>query len=70
MVNLILDKEVVKELVQTQLTVKNLIKEFKKLENPLVSDAIKKDYLNIKKVLGGVGASRRAAQYIIDLIKK
>lgn len=72
LVNLIMDKEVVKELIQEQLTTKNLVSEL----NSLLTDSekqkqIKNDYALLKSILTtGISASDVAAQIIQDELKK
>jgi lipid-A-disaccharide synthase len=66
LVNLIMDKLVVKELIQDDLTVKNLQQELEELltdETRIAS--VKKDYADLKNILGREGnASAKAAQSI------
>lgn len=66
LVNLIMDKEVVKELIQNDLTVGNMIAALKEI----LSDSAKRqeilsDYRLLKEKLGGTGASQRAARIIV-----
>ena len=71
LVNLIMDKEVVKELIQDQLTVSNLEKELRKIlmDESRISE-IKSDYANLKKKLGAEkNASATAAQSIISFLQ-
>ena len=72
LVNLIMDKPVVKELIQKDLTVGNLVAELKELLfNKERITLIKKDYLDLKELLGAGGnASAKAALSIYKLIKK
>lgn len=69
LVNLILDKEAVKELIQDELTTNNIQTELTKI---LIGDArenILKEYVNLKQKLGVSGASKKAATSIVNLIK-
>lgn len=71
LVNLIMDKPVVKELIQNELTVKNLKQELSQL---LFDDAkkeqLKEDYENLKSVLSADGnASANAARIVVDATK-
>jgi lipid-A-disaccharide synthase len=70
LVNLIMDREVVKELIQDELTPQNLVSELNKIlydENKI--EQIKKDYRELKEVLTkGGNASQRAAKEIVDLV--
>ena len=75
MVNLIMDKPVVKELIQKELTAENLKQELNELlTNNLRIAAIKKDYAELKQLLseGGPdsdrGASAKAARSIIHFL--
>ena len=70
LVNLVMDREVVKELIQEKLTPSNLVTELNKLLNPITRDTLIEDYKNLKLKLGGKGASLKAAEIIIDLMKK
>ena len=71
LVNLIMDREVVKELIQNDLTPNNVANELKSL---LASSKRQKklleDYEELKTVLGNAGASDKAAETIISNIKK
>ncbi|MDG3584069.1 lipid-A-disaccharide synthase [Galbibacter pacificus] len=68
LVNLIMDKEVVKELIQNDLTTKNLKTELHKILTPEIRERIFLDYFELEKKLGGKGASMKAAQLIYDKI--
>jgi lipid-A-disaccharide synthase len=70
LVNLIMDKEVVKELIQDDLTVKNIEAELNKLLNdPEKQQQLRQDYTALKKLLSeGGNASRKAAESIISFI--
>jgi lipid-A-disaccharide synthase len=72
LVNLIMDKLVVKELIQNELTVENLEKELKELltnEERIVT--LQKDYADLKKLLSeGGNASSKAAQSIYQFLIK
>jgi len=71
LVNLIMDKKVVTELIQDQLTIENLIKELKDiLYNQERIQQIKKDYTELKSLLRkDSNASARAAQEIIGFLQ-
>ena len=70
LVNLIMNKEVVKELIQDELNVKNLVTELRLiLENEEKINTIKKDYDNLFNLLQGSGnASANAAKKIQELL--
>ncbi|MGB1205508.1 MAG: lipid-A-disaccharide synthase [Chitinophagales bacterium] len=66
LVNLILDKAAVKELIQEDLNKENLAAELTKIlpEGEHFQD-IKKDYLVLKKALGNAGASQKTAELML-----
>ena len=66
LVNLIMDKEVVKELIQSELTVKNLRNELTKILEGPQREAQLEAYEDLQKRLGGKGASQKAAQLITE----
>ena len=68
LVNLIMDREVIKELIQDNLTVENLIRELDIiLTNNDKIATIKKDYEDLRNLLNQDGnASQRAAKFIVD----
>ncbi|WP_431125530.1 lipid-A-disaccharide synthase [Flagellimonas flava] len=66
LVNLIMDKEVVKELIQNDLTTANLKQELGKIVEGPKRETILDDYQMLRKKLGGKGASQLAAQLIIE----
>ena len=72
LVNLIMDKEVVKELIQNELTPENITHELKLiLDDPQKKIQIQNDYRQLKELLSkGGDASLNAAKIIIDLMKK
>lgn len=65
LVNLIMDREVVKELIQNELTTENLVKELKLILGQNCSKILS-DYEELRHRLGEKGASERAAQLIIS----
>ena len=71
LVNLIMDKEVVKELIQDELTVENLRKELDSILNDRQKiDQIKSDYTKLKDLLQQDGnASEKAANLISDFLR-
>ena len=71
LVNLIMDKEVVKELIQEELTVDNATKELRDiLENPQRKFQIQQDYAALKKLLSQGGqASSNAAKSIYHFLQ-
>lgn len=70
LVNLILDKTAVIELIQNELTKDNLIKELTTIvSESAVRQNMLADFLALKEKLGGIGASGRAAGTIVDFMK-
>ena len=66
LVNLILDKEAVKELIQSELTTKNLKEGLSEIIDGSKRNSILKDYDALRKKLGGKGASQLAAKLITE----
>lgn len=64
LVNLILDKAAVKELIQQEFTTENLSAEIKKLTLESNKMQLLKDYKELREKLGEVGASERCAKEI------
>lgn len=64
LVNLIMDREVVKELIQDELNTKNLVKELNLILNQN-REKIFSDYKALREKLGGKGASENAAKIIM-----
>jgi lipid-A-disaccharide synthase len=71
LVNLIMDKPVVKELIQNELTPGNLRRELDSLLNdPGTQQQLKDDYTSLRHLLGEGGrASERAAQIIKEFLQ-
>lgn len=66
LVNLVLEKEAVKEIIQNELSIANLVKELKKiLDDETVRQKTFSDYDELRKRLGENGASQRAAKEVI-----
>lgn len=68
LVNLIMDREVVKELIQSDFNRKNLKKELSKILSKPHREKMFSDYYELEKKLGGTGASEKTAQLIYDKI--
>ena len=64
LVNLICDKEVVKELIQNNFNTDNLVNELNRILNKKNKSQILSDYEGMISLLGDEGASQRAAQAI------
>ncbi len=70
LVNLISGKEIVKELIQNDFTRANLKKELEKILQPDKKDEMKQHYTELRKKLGGPGASQKTATEIINYIRE
>lgn len=68
--NIIMGKPIVKELVQQDLTTQNICNELKKLlNNTEYKNQLLANYNEMEKLLGGLGASKRIAQSIVNDLK-
>jgi lipid-A-disaccharide synthase len=65
LVNLILDKEIVKELIQDDFNTKNIRAELQKILTPEHRQNLLKQYDLLEEKLGGEGASKKTAGFII-----
>jgi lipid-A-disaccharide synthase len=71
MVNLIMNKEVVKEWIQHDLTSENIAGELKKLITDVpYRERMKNDFNLMREKLGGAGASEKAAAIITEFLRK
>ena len=68
LVNLIMNREVVKELIQNDFNTKNLKKELQKILDEENRKKIFEDYYELEHKLGGSGASKKTARLIYDNI--
>jgi lipid-A-disaccharide synthase len=66
LVNLIMDREVVCELIQDKLNKTNLSNELKKILSSKKENKIKLDYIKLNKKLGGIGASEKVARSVFE----
>ncbi len=66
LVNLIMDKEVVTELIQDKCNSKNIKKELQKLLEPNYRKNLLEEYDILESKLGGIGASQKTAKLIIQ----
>lgn len=66
LVNLIMDKEVVTELIQNEYTKENLKKELDNILNIESRDEMFENYFKLEQKLGGKGASSKAAKLIVS----
>ncbi len=69
LVNLIMDKEIVKELIQGELNETNLKVELDKLLTPGTRKKLLTDYSELIEKLGGSGASKKTAGLMINYLK-
>ena len=71
LVNLIMDKKIVTELIQDELTTANLVKELEKiLHDPKTISRMKEDYSELKNLLQEKSsASARSAQEIVGFLQ-
>ena len=68
LVNLIMEREVVKELIQNDFNHKNLKKELTRILDKNHREKIFADYYELEQKLGGKGASEKTAQLIYQKI--
>jgi len=69
LVNLIMNREVVKELIQNEFNSKNLKAELSKILNEDNRKRIFEDYFELEQKLGGKGASKKTAELIYNNIR-
>lgn len=67
LVNLIMDREVVKELIQNDLNTRNLVEELRKIMKGEKREQVLNDYQLLREKLGGKGASAHAADVILKV---
>lgn len=70
LVNLIMDKEVVKELIQNELNTKNIKAELQKILEQTYRQKLLTEYDLLEEKLGGDGASEKTAKLIVEELKK
>lgn len=70
LVNLIMDKEVVKELIQNDLTSQSIAAELKKLFEPENRTRILSEYTSLATLLGGDGASATTAELMSRYLRE
>ncbi len=69
LVNLIVDKPLVLELIQNELTAENLTAELNRVLQPANRQHLQTGYAHLRHLLGNEGASARAASAIISFLK-
>ncbi|SEB94529.1 lipid-A-disaccharide synthase [Tenacibaculum sp. MAR_2009_124] len=70
LVNLIMDKKVVTELIQNDFTSENLKKELELILNTKYRETLFSEYYDLEQHLGGKGASDKTAKLIVEGLKK
>ena len=70
LVNLIMDREVVKELIQDELNTNTIKTELNKILAGPTRDQMLKEYADLKQKLGGAGASLKAAESIMRFLNQ
>lgn len=69
LVNLIMDRKVVTELIQNDCTTQKIISELNPILNGQVRDVMLNDYDELAKRMGTAGASERTAKLIFDFLR-
>jgi lipid-A-disaccharide synthase len=69
LVNLIMDKEVVKELIQDECNYENLKRELGTILEPEYRKKLKEEFILLREKLGNEGASERAAKEIVKFVE-
>lgn len=69
LVNLIMDKEIVRELIQDEMNARSITEELKRLVGPQREQMLQ-NYAELKTKLGGTGASARTAELIRNFLSK
>lgn len=70
LVNLVMDAEIVKELIQDEMNPRSLSMELKKLLDGPPRDDMKNKFEELRTKLGGAGASSRTATHIVNYLRK
>ncbi|CAG5004254.1 Lipid-A-disaccharide synthase [Dyadobacter sp. CECT 9275] len=71
LVNLIMDREVVRELIQDELNEENLVSELRSiLPGGAKRDTLLRDYAELHRKVGGKGASQRAGKLMVQYLRK
>jgi len=69
LVNLIMDKEIVTELIQEKCTADSIQQELVRLSDPMLREKILQNYQEIEEKIGHINASEQVAQSIIATLK-
>jgi lipid-A-disaccharide synthase len=71
LVNIIMDREVVRELIQHDMTVEKASEELKAIvEGGAKHAKMMEDYAALQRVVGGAGASDRFAAQMVEILKE
>ncbi|QIG89782.1 lipid-A-disaccharide synthase [Chryseobacterium sp. POL2] len=68
LVNLIMDREIVTELIQDELNTQNLVKELNRILSGTDREKMLNDFSQLREKLGGKGASQHAADVVVNII--
>ncbi|NOZ34720.1 MAG: lipid-A-disaccharide synthase [Chlorobi bacterium] len=70
LVNLVMQKEVIKEFIQYDMTTENIVNELKLiLEDTVYRNTMLSEFENLRNILGGKGASKRTAEIIFKSLQ-
>lgn len=69
LVNLIMDREVVKELIQQDLNTNQITKELHQILNPEFRAEMLQNYKELSQILGGRGASALTAKRMLEYLR-
>lgn len=69
LVNLIMDREVIRELIQKEFNEENTRLELRKLMETTHREKIQQEYAELREILGGKGASERAAKVVLTHVE-
>ena len=70
LVNLISQRELVKELIQSEMTVSNMVYELNRILDDAEAQKMKSNYIHLRTLLGGEGASERVSDSIFNHLTK
>ncbi len=70
LVNIVLGRPLVRELIQNELTTIRLRDALSNVLNPALAEAVREGYRELRLRLGGPGASLRAAQRVLDCLNE
>lgn len=70
LVNLIMGRKIVEELIQTSLTEDNLVRELKRILDPIYREKLRLEYDVLRKKLGEIPASKSTAEGILKELKR